>query len=150
MNTALTTMIFSSFAAVSATAMTSTFCDSCISFETHRFMGPIEIPPHFNNEASSISSRNSSAYNDIESELQFEIMAQLPAELASLIASVDKSEQKSYNDSSDVRYYATYSEDEMCASKARSKFESWEESYVSLEECCQMAFSWDVDACLSR
>ncbi len=150
MNSALTMMLFSSFATISATAMTSTYCDSCISFESNRFIGPIDIPSPFNDEASAISSQNSSAYSDIEYELPYEVVAQLSAELVSLIASFDNSEPESNTESSAVRYYATYSEDEMCASKATSKFESWEESFVSLEECCQMAFSWDVDACLKR
>jgi hypothetical protein len=143
-------MLFSSFATISATAMTSTYCDSCIPFEINRFIGPIDIPSPFDDEASSISSRNSSVYSDIEYELPYEIVAQLSAELASLITSVDNSEPESYTGSSVVRYYATYSEDAMCASKTTSKFESWEESFVSLEECCQMAFSWDMDACLRR
>lgn len=89
-------------------------------------------------------------YDDIVFDLPYETVAKLPSELVSLIASVDDSEQESYPDSSAVRYYATYSEDEMCSSKATSKFESWEEPFVSLEECCQTAFSWDVDACLRR
>jgi hypothetical protein len=31
----------------------------------------------------------------------------------------------------------------------KSSFDAWEESYESLEECCEMKFSWDYDACMT-
>ncbi len=48
----------------------------------------------------------------------------------------------------EVRFYATWSEGELCSSKSSSSFGAWEESYASLEECCDMSFSWDYDNCI--
>ena len=47
-----------------------------------------------------------------------------------------------------VRFYPTWSQGQLCSSKSSSSFESWEESYTSLEECCDVSFSWDYDACM--
>jgi hypothetical protein len=75
---------------------------------------------------------------------------ELPAELEAMIASVseDNLESKQLKKNAGLRYYASYSDDKMCASKATTSFESWEESFESLDDCCEMAFSWDVEACL--
>ncbi|KAL7463911.1 hypothetical protein ACHAXS_004261 [Conticribra weissflogii] len=48
----------------------------------------------------------------------------------------------------EVRFYATWSEGELCSSKSSSSFGAWEEPYASLEECCEMSFSWDYDNCI--
>jgi hypothetical protein len=80
------------------------------------------------------------------------ILAELPSELVELIQSVEQSDQneKSKESVSD-RYFATYALDgSLCSSKIAASFESWEESFASLEECCEMAFSWDMDKCLNR
>jgi len=45
------------------------------------------------------------------------------------------------------RYYATWNPTQLCGQK--STFDAWEESYESLEECCEMKFSWDYDACMA-
>jgi hypothetical protein len=47
----------------------------------------------------------------------------------------------------DERYYATWNPSQLCGMK--SSFDAWEESYESLEECCEMKFSWDYDACMT-
>jgi hypothetical protein len=45
------------------------------------------------------------------------------------------------------RYYATWNPTQLCGQK--SSFDTWEESYESLDECCEMKFSWDYDACMA-
>jgi hypothetical protein len=45
------------------------------------------------------------------------------------------------------RYYATWIPTQLCGQK--SSFDEWEESYESLEECCEMKFSWDYEACMA-
>lgn len=47
-----------------------------------------------------------------------------------------------------ARYYATWTEDAMCSSKLSETFESWEESFGSLEECCEVVFGWAMEDCL--
>mmetsp|Transcript_6613 Transcript_6613/g.14324 ORF Transcript_6613/g.14324 Transcript_6613/m.14324 type:complete len:169 (-) Transcript_6613:179-685(-) len=53
-------------------------------------------------------------------------------------------------DITDVRYYATWSsaEGELCSSKSSSSFDAWEESHATLEECCDVNFSWDYESCM--
>jgi len=46
------------------------------------------------------------------------------------------------------RFYATWDSSSLCSSKSTAAFESWEESYGSLEECCEVRFSWDFDNCM--
>ncbi|EED88515.1 predicted protein [Thalassiosira pseudonana CCMP1335] len=139
------------------TALQSLHCESCtssssLSFGGSKLIGPISLPSlNRQNEASlsSSSSRNASAFDE-EAENNFE----LPEELAAMIASAGNSKSSSpvssSNDDDDttVRYHATFSDDAMCSSKSAASFESWEESFASLEECCEMAFSWDYDACV--
>jgi hypothetical protein len=109
--------------------------------------GPIDLPAL--NQESSSEPRNSSSYtDDVRYELPSDIMAQLPGELAMMIDSADKTPER-YIDRS-VRYYATYSDDGMCSAKSATKFESWEESFDTLDDCCRTAFSWDLGACLGR
>eukprot|EP00569_Conticribra_weissflogii_P004205 CAMPEP_0171334418 /NCGR_PEP_ID=MMETSP0878-20121228/4635_1 /TAXON_ID=67004 /ORGANISM="Thalassiosira weissflogii, Strain CCMP1336" /LENGTH=119 /DNA_ID=CAMNT_0011835491 /DNA_START=124 /DNA_END=483 /DNA_ORIENTATION=+ len=50
----------------------------------------------------------------------------------------------------DLRFYATWSDGEMCSLKSASSFGVWEESYASLEECCDTNFSWDYNNCMGR
>lgn len=45
------------------------------------------------------------------------------------------------------RFYPTYISGELCNSK--TSFDSWEESYGTLRECCEAFFSWDFEACCS-
>mmetsp|Transcript_27474 Transcript_27474/g.56258 ORF Transcript_27474/g.56258 Transcript_27474/m.56258 type:complete len:161 (+) Transcript_27474:307-789(+) len=47
-----------------------------------------------------------------------------------------------------IRFYPTWSDGERCSSKVSTSFESWEESYSSLDECCDEIFSWDYHACM--
>jgi hypothetical protein len=145
MNSTLKLMLFSTLA-ISSTAMTTT-CESCFTYSTQMF-GPIDLPS-LKQEAT--ESRNSSSYADDASyELPLEVMAQLPVELAAMIASADKSPER-YVDRTEesVRYYATYAADS-CSSKPAKSFESWEESFESMKDCCENMFSWDVDGCMRR
>ncbi len=48
----------------------------------------------------------------------------------------------------EIRFFPTWSDGELCSSKKSTSFESWEESYPSLDECCDVFFSWDFDACM--
>ena len=103
------------------------------------------------------SQRNASVYFFHESFDKQPI--QLPTELASIIASSFSSSPSIEDESSSsspasaptlgqVGYYATYSNEELCSSKSAMEFEAWEESYKSLEECCEANFSWEYDACI--
>jgi hypothetical protein len=78
-------------------------------------------------------------------------LAELPSELVKLIASTELSESQyeSTPSNSGIMYFASYTEGSLCSTKSAASFESWEESFSSLEECCEMAFSWDMN-CLSR
>ncbi|KAL7547853.1 hypothetical protein ACHAWF_011125 [Thalassiosira exigua] len=80
-----------------------------------------------------------------------------PAEPAALIASASRTpaleesilhNQAKLESTTEVRYHPTYSDGELCSSKSKSSFESWEESYATLEDCCAVAFFWDFDACM--
>lgn len=110
--------------------------------------GPIDLPS-LNNPAPATESRNTTD-EVARYELPSDVIAQLPGELAAMIASADKTPE-TYVDIADksVRYYATYAE-EGCSSKSAGAFETWEESFGSLEDCCEEMFSWNVDACLRR
>lgn len=50
------------------------------------------------------------------------------------------------NHRSNQRFYATWQEGKLCGMK--ESFESWEESYSNLEDCCEVVFAWDYDACM--
>lgn len=121
MNSVLTTYFLTSFV-LSASAMTSLYSES-------RFVArQMDLPPPVQGG-------------------EF----QLPAELQALIASVSEESIKlGQSKNSDVRYFASYSDDKMCSSKSTASFESWEESFESLDECCQIAFSWDLHTCLGN
>ena len=124
MNSALVTFALTSFV-ISVTAMTS--------FYSTRFTGRSHYLP--------------SPFNGNDNEFK------LPAELEALIASVSADDTElalNQVKPSAVRYYASYSGDKMCSSKDFSSFEIWEESFGSLEDCCHMAFSWDLNACLKN
>lgn len=43
------------------------------------------------------------------------------------------------------RFHPTFVSGQLCDSKI--SFDSWEESYETLEECCKAHFLWDYDAC---
>ena len=43
------------------------------------------------------------------------------------------------------RFYPTYIAGQLCHSK--TVFDSWEQSYGSLKECCEAFFSWDYESC---
>lgn len=76
---------------------------------------------------------------------------ELPAELAAMIANAKLSRPPAGSENTSeegVRYYATYDEGRPCKSKSISEFEQWDESFGTLEECCEVSFSWDYDACL--
>ena len=81
----------------------------------------------------------------VEVEEEFE----LPAELAAMIieAKHQSSPPAAAPTRQNVKYYANYNEGS-CSSKSTNKFSSWEESFDSLEDCCDVAFSWDYDACM--
>ena len=77
--------------------------------------------------------------------------AQLPHELLELIDSAEYSQ--SYQDhpetSSSVKYVASY-DGSFCSPRSSAAFERWEEPFSSLQECCEAAFSWDLDTCLEN
>ena len=91
-----------------------------------------------------------------------EELFELPAELAALIASAKENDlaapasaptlaSAEPKEEEEVRYfYPTYAEGELSSTKSASKFESWEESHASLDDCCEGSFSWDYDACIMR
>ena len=85
---------------------------------------------------------------DIDGELR------LSEELVALIA--DAKSRESLNGSpteeglSDVRYYAAYAEGESCSLKKSLSFESWEETFASMEACCEVAFGWDHGASIRK
>ena len=109
--------------------------------------GPIDLPSL--NQDPTTESRNITS-EEVRYELSSDIMGQLPIELAAMIFSADKTPEAFVDPTeTSVRYYATYAEDG-CSSKSANAFESWEESFDSLESCCINMFSWDVDACISR
>jgi hypothetical protein len=43
------------------------------------------------------------------------------------------------------RFYPTWIRGQLCS--AKETFDDWEDSYSSLEECCESHFSWDYSAC---
>lgn len=77
--------------------------------------------------------------------------AQLPHELVYMIESAEYSQ--SYQEHSEspnsVKYVASY-DGSFCSPKPSAAFERWEEPFSSLEECCEAAFSWDMDTCLEK
>lgn len=94
--------------------------------------------------------RNASAHPPEEEGEEFG----LPAELAAMIANATMSRQEPVpaaaltSEAAPRYYYPTYdTEGGVCSSKPAAEFESWDESYASLAECCDVAFSWDYEAC---
>ena len=55
--------------------------------------------------------------------------------------------ERSQTDPAPIRYrfYPTWIRGQLCG--AKETFDDWEDSYVSLEECCESHFSWDFSAC---
>ena len=165
--TALTTTTASASTQLD-TMQTSLICDGCISGSSFESISSSSstvyksIPIIHNNiNLPSISNRNdrqeegqynASAFyaDDIDVE---EDEIELPAELAALIESAKKSSPtaaptRDVSSKSGVRYYATYTNGQSCTSKSSSDIESWEESFATLDECCDMNFSWDYDSCI--
>jgi hypothetical protein len=118
-----------------------------------------------NNARESKSETESSTIIENESEAGIEL--NLPRELADLIAHQSIQAAKSLHSTQELvpqqqqdeeeedgtlllGYYPTHIENELCSSKSTSKFELWEEYYQTLEECCEVNFSWELDACLGR
>ena len=147
MNSSLALMLYASLA-ISTSAIATTSGESCYTYSSQMF-GPIDLPSL--NQESAAESRNASSYDtndEVRYELPSQIMAQLPSELAAMISSNAGEEPEKYIDNS-VIYYSTYSEDG-CSAKAANEFEKWEVTFETIEECCDIAFSWDIDGCLSR
>lgn len=139
-NYAVTMLLFASFAHSSA-VMSSVACDSCQSFNSlPRVVGPIGLSFP---QKGHVSSRNASSRS---------YYAELPQELLKLIESAETSESNydARTGAPSDKYFASYTDGSYCSSKSARSFESWEESFSSLEECCEMAFSWDFDACVKR
>ena len=166
--TALTTTTASASTQLD-TMQTSLICDGCSrgsSFESISSSSStvyksipiihnnINLPSISNNDRQEEEGQyNVSAFyaDDIEEEDDDEI--ELPAELAALIESAKKSSPtaaptRDVSSKSGVRYYATYTNGQSCTSKSSSDIESWEESFATLDECCDMNFSWDYDSCI--
>jgi hypothetical protein len=138
MNSAVLTLALISH--VATAAMSSIACDSCDIFQSAKIVGPISLsPPSYEED---VVSRNSTT----------DYFSELPFELAELIASAEQSEPstESKSEDSNVKYFASYTEGSLCSTKSAASFERWEESFSSLEECCEIAFSWDMDTCLGR
>eukprot|EP00804_Cyclotella_cryptica_P018455 CCRYP_004298-RA/>CCRYP_004298-RA protein AED:0.45 eAED:0.45 QI:0/-1/0/1/-1/0/1/0/133 len=132
-------LLFSSFTASSA-VMSSIVCDTCPLLKpSPRVIGPIGLSFPQNDRAS----RNTSSHD---------YYAELPSELLELIELAENPETDYITRTSNLseKYFASFTDGSYCSSKSASSFESWEESFSSLEECCEMAFSWDLDACLER
>merc|ERR1712157_616264 len=70
---------------------------------------------------------------------------ELPIELAVMISNADGEAQKA------LRFFPVYGygqEGEMCSFKHESKFEAWEDSFRSLDECCRVVFGYDYETCI--
>ena len=133
-------------------------CDTCtssndiIESSTTIYKRAIHIP-----SLSTLESDDSEIVlqNNVSAFYSDEDMIDLPAELAALIESANKSSPaaaptRDISSKSGVRYYATYTNGQSCTSKSSSEFESWEESFATLDECCDTNFSWDYDSCISE
>ena len=103
--------------------------------------------------------RNTSMYHYVDDNDDdvddFELLDRLPRELAALIASASAGPSSpaaapTIASVSTSRYHPTYTDGgESCSAKSSSKFNSWEVSYDTLHECCDKAFGWDYDACMT-
>ena len=134
MNPTLTQLLISSIIA-SSDAMSSIVCDTCY-FKSATIIGQVDIPlPSYEAD---ISSSNSTG----------DYLTGLPFELRELIATAEELELRDESETSGFGYYASYTDGLTCSFKPSTSFESWEESFSSHQECCEQAFSWDVDACL--
>ena len=164
--TALTTTTASASTQLD-TMQTSLVCDGCISGSSFESISSssstvyksipiihnnINLPSISNNDRQEEGQYNASAFyaDDIDVE---EDEIELPAELAALIESAKKSSPtaaptRDVSSKSGVRYYATYTNGQSCTSKSSKEFESWEESFATLDECCDTNFSWDYDSCI--
>ena len=83
-----------------------------------------------------------------ESELPFELAAMIAQAQSSTQIEEEIIDQSSTTSETEIRYYPTYTEGELCSSKSSSKLASWETSYGTLEECCDLEFSWDYRDCI--
>jgi hypothetical protein len=73
----------------------------------------------------------------------------LPLTITSNTFTVDHDDEKPFQyvpaSSYLPRFYPTFVSGQLCHSKI--KFDSWEESYETLNECCKAHFSWDFESC---
>jgi hypothetical protein len=116
-------------------------------------MGRLPLHLSNNKEYEPAATNNASAFHDDgHHEDGHEEEFQLPSELAAMISAARRSEPSPQPAAAPTlggaRYYASYAEGESCSSKSASEFESWEESYGSREECCEVAFGWDYENCM--
>ena len=117
----------------------------------------IRISNHYQARSNDeLAQRNASLhYTDngngsIDEEEEFELF-KLPPELAAMIMIAEAKESSYPAAAPTLGSKSSTSEGdggESCSSKSSSKLESWEESYASLDDCCEGSFSWDYDACI--
>ena len=80
---------------------------------------------------------------------QNDFYGQLPHELVDMIESEEQSRTDGANIETNISYVASY-DGSYCSPKSSRSLESWEESFTSLHECCELRFSWDMDGCLNN
>ena len=141
----------------SSSAASSSMCETCSpsssSFDiTSSIINkrPIHLPPlSSNDDIDSISHQSNTTFDDeYNNELH-----NLPEELIAMIQAAQQPSPAAAPTrfpSKGIRYYATYGSESSCTSKTVENFESWEESFGSLEECCSLLFSYDYDGCMSN
>jgi len=126
------------------------------------YMPALTPTTHVEDDHDTTAQRNASVYSSEDSHHNGSIEDnqgfELPEELADMIANAKRSQRGLSSPAlasgaaatfeGEVRYYPTYTEGNLCSSKPIADFESWEELYTSLADCCDAAFSWDYDACV--
>ena len=151
----------------SSSAASSSMCETCSSTSTDSSSfditssiinkRPIHLPPlstttNDDIDSSSISHQSNTTFDDEYNN----DLSNLPEELIAMIQAQQQPSPASaptLYPSKGVRFYATYGStssesSSSCTSKTVENFESWEESFGSLDECCSLLFSYDYDGCM--
>jgi len=145
----------------STTSAASSMCETCSSTDSSSFditssiinKHPIHLPPLSSStnddiHSSTILHQSNTTFDD---EYNNNELHNLPEELIAMIHAAQQPSPASaptLYPSKGIRYYATYGTSSSCTSKTVGNFESWEESFGSLDECCSLLFSYDYDGCM--
>jgi hypothetical protein len=133
---------------VVATKETSCSNETCLRDTYDKVIGPFES--HVYSRAFSTSLHSSAGDGLQMAKVVASSLTTRKLVFPSTVPTEDKSaaaNEHFANNKDTPRFYPTYIFGTLCHSK--TLFDSWEQSYTSLKDCCESHFSWDLAACCS-